>query len=125
MADDELNELLQSRCWWTVKQPFPHIRAADVFRDAFYGELERELEGILARGLAQSTDPSRFSKNMMHSDAYGWDFPPDISGALAIFYSPAWHNLLCSLTGAHASGDVNGALHHHHAGSNWGAVHRD
>jgi len=75
MTENGLSEVLKSRRWWTVKKPFPHIRAAGVFTDVFYAELEHQLNKILGRGLASSVDPSQFSKNFltMHmADEFGY-----------------------------------------------------
>ncbi len=62
---------------------------------------------------------------MQYSDALGYDLPPDLEGPLAVFYSRAWHELLCRVTGVAATADVNGALHHHPMPTSNGSVHRD
>jgi 2OG-Fe(II) oxygenase superfamily len=121
----DLASVLRDRRWVRCETPFPHFRATDVFTSAFYASLEEELQGLLAKGLSPKRDRHRFARNMPNSDAYAWDFPPDIRGALSLFYSLEWHTLLSQLTGVSATGDVNGALHHHQLQSNDGSVHRD
>lgn len=116
--------LLQRR-WWKRLDPFPHFVAYNVFFRPFYLALEEELRKVLSRGLSDVLDNKRFSRNMPYSDAYGWNFYPDINGPFALFYSREWHNMLSSLTGVKATGDVNGALHHHHVGSKNGSIHHD
>src|SRR5271156_3485059 len=94
-----LCDVLANRRWWRRAEPFAHYTAADVFTPAFYQALETEFQAILKRGA--------FSKCMPNSDAFAWNFPPDVSGNLSIFYSREWHDLLATLTGVDATGDVN------------------
>jgi 2OG-Fe(II) oxygenase superfamily len=105
--------------------PFPHFAATEVFEVGVAAELKRAFTDVLARGTSSGNDRVRFSQNMTYSDAYSWNFPADLNGPLALFYSREWHDLLVCLTGIRASGDVNGALHHHQLGSAQGTVHRD
>jgi 2OG-Fe(II) oxygenase superfamily len=120
-----LRTAIRNRQWWYRSDPFPHFTAMDVFEREVAGELERAFTDVLACGTSSGKDRVRFSQNMIYSDAYSWNFPADVSGPLALFYSREWHDLLVDLTGIRASGDVNGALHHHHLGSTHGTVHRD
>jgi hypothetical protein len=120
-----LTSVLANRRWWKRHEPFPHFWAADLFCWDFYRALETELNAILSRGLSAGPDAARFSRNMPNSDAYAWNFPPNITGPLALFYSRAWHDMLSSLTGCELTGDVNAALHHHQIDSRDGTVHRD
>lgn len=120
-----LNEILATRRWRHRLSPFPHFAAIDVFVPEFYLTLEKELREILDRGLAEWNDPDRFSRNMLNSNAYAWNFPPDIEGPLAVFYSRGWHDLLSRLTKVECTMDVNGAMHHHQLDSQNGSVHRD
>jgi len=117
--------VLLNRHWLLRQDPFPHLVANSVFQPRFAAALERAFNAILVRGLSDKPRADRFSKNMQYSDAYGWNFPPDIDGPLAFFYSCEWHGMLARLTGIEASGDVNAALHHHHVGSAHGTIHRD
>jgi hypothetical protein len=120
-----LKTLLNNRLWCYRLEPFPHFWASDVFVPEFCHSLEVAQREILARGLSEQHDPDRFSRNMLYSDAYSWNFPPQLYGPLGIFYSREWHDLLATLTQVKATGDVTGSLHHHHVGSQNGAVHND
>jgi hypothetical protein len=121
----ELTAVLADRRWLSRRYPFPHFIARGVFTTEFYRALEAAFQRILAGGLSEGSDPERFSRNMLYSDAYSWNYPPELQGPLAIFYSRDWHDLLARLTKVGATGDVNAALHHHHLSSGNGTVHRD
>ncbi len=120
-----LTEVLANRRWWRDDRPFPHFRAQGVFTPAFYDALVEHRRRVERRGRSETADPSRLSRNMLNSDAYAWDFPPDLGGPLSIFVSRAWHDMIAAMTDVPATGDVNCALHHHHAGSRDGFVHGD
>jgi hypothetical protein len=121
----KLEDVLANRRWRYRTRPFPHLVARDVFSLEFFSELRQAYEEILANGLSDTRDPARFSRNMPNSDAYAWNFPPALEGSLAIFYTRRWHDMLARLLDVPATGDVNGALHHHHPGSSNGFVHGD
>lgn len=121
----DLSALLANRRWWVKSTPWPHFFAENVFQREFFHDLERQFNEVLGRGLGEPSDPTRFSRNMPNSDAYGWNLPPDVDGPLSLFYSKQWHDLLVGLTGVSSTLDVNTALHHHHVGSADGSVHRD
>jgi len=121
----DLNDVIDNHRWWYRSDPFPHFRGRDVFSSDFHVTLNTAFHEILDAGLSDEPSTERFSRNMLYSDSYGWDFPPDVSGPLAVFYSRAWHDLLQNITGVQATGDVNAALHHHLPGSQHGFVHRD
>jgi hypothetical protein len=118
-------EVIANRRWWHRLDPFPHFVAINVFVSEFATELEQAFGALLSRGCSTNYDRRRFSRNMIYSDAFGWDFPADIDGPLAFFYSKAWFDLLVGLTGIAATHDLNAALHHHPVGSANGSVHRD
>ncbi len=90
-----------------------------------HAALRASVDALAARGLASSPDSTRLGKNMHYSDAYSWDFPPDIDGPLSLFYSRAWHDLIATLASVAATRDVNAAVHHHPIGSPHGFVHQD
>jgi hypothetical protein len=121
----DLPNVLNHRRWWRCNYPFRHYRAFEVFTPEMYEALEGALRQLLSKGFSERDDPERFSRNMPYSDAYGWNFPPQLKGPLAIFYSKGWHDMLARLTSVRATEDVNGALHHHQLRSNNGRVHRD
>lgn len=121
----DLSALLANRHWWVRSTPWPHFFAENVFKRDFFEDLARQFNEVLGRGFGEPSDPTRFSRNMPNSDAYGWNLPPDVDGPLSLFYSKQWHDLLVGLTGVSSTGDVNAALHHHHVESADGSVHRD
>ena len=121
----DVSAVLNHRRWLCHDRPFRHYTANDVFSGRFAVALEGAMRAILDRGFGERNDPERFSRNMAYSDAYSWNFTPGIDGPLAFFYSRSWHDLLAGLTGVRATGDMNGALHHHQLGSEHGNVHRD
>jgi hypothetical protein len=121
----DLAEALASRRWLRRFKPFPHLIARDVFRPDLFDALERQFEGLLALGLASAPDGRRLSKNMRNSDAYSWNFTPEVEPPFALFYSRAWHDLLRRLMDLEVSPDVNAAAHHHQLGSRDGHVHCD
>ena len=124
-AGVSLERVLAHRRWWRRTEPFRHYAARGVFVPEFFAALSSAYEELLAAGLSPEPDRRRFSRNMPNSDAFAWDFPPDVDGPLAIFYTRAWHDMLAGLFDVPATGDVNGALHHHHTGSSNGFVHGD
>ena len=118
-------DVLANRHWWRREHPHPHYVARNVFTREFFAAIEAVYDDVLSRGISDGADAHRFSRNMPNSDAYAWDFPPDVQGPLSLFYGREWHDLLATLFGVPATGDVNGALHHHHEGSHDGFVHGD
>ncbi|MBK8184468.1 MAG: 2OG-Fe(II) oxygenase [Candidatus Competibacteraceae bacterium] len=125
MTANDLMALLDAKRWWRRSYPFTHYWACNVFVREFYKTLEAAFLSISERRTSDTNDPDCFSRNMKYSDAYSWNFPPDLNGPLDVFYSRPWHDLLTGLTGVKATLDVNGALHHHSVGSLNGTVHRD
>ena len=120
-----LSDVIANRRWWRRRDPHPHLVARDVLRPKIYDDIEQAYEALLDRGLSDTPDPTRLSRNMPNSEAYAWDFPPDIDGPLALFYTRAWHDLLARVVGVRATGDINAALHHHALDSPHGFVHGD
>jgi hypothetical protein len=121
----DLSSILANRRWRLNNTPWPHFFVESVFERGFFGELEQQFNQVLGRGLGEPSDPTRFSRNMPNSDAFGWNLLPDLDGPLAFFWSRPWHDMLVGLTGASSTRDVNAALHHHPVGSADGSVHRD
>ncbi len=116
---------MQERRWRLRQRPFPHVIARSVFRAEVYRRMEAEFLAVLGRGLSEQPSTDMFSRNMPHSPGFAWNFPPDLSGALSLFYGRAWHDLLTGLFDVEATRDVNGALHHHPPHSPAGHIHRD
>ena len=102
-------DAIANRRWWSYREPFPYIHATGLFVEEFYRLLEVAFAEVLGRGLSDVPSKDLFSRNMPNSDAYAWNFPSNLEGPLALFYTRVWHDLLCGVTGTTASGDVNGA----------------
>src|ERR1700738_2835909 len=93
----DLESVLASRTWLRRQRPFPHVLARDVFTTDFYRDLEAHLRSILATGLSEVPDRSRFGRNIPGYDAYSTGFGAQSTGPTALFLSPAWRDLLCGL----------------------------
>src|SRR5262249_52074776 len=91
----------------------------------FYRQLEQAFCRIVARGLSEAADPLRLSRTIRSYDAYALSLSPDLEWPLGIFVLRSWHDLLASLTGVAATGDLNGGFHHHAIGSANGSPHND
>jgi hypothetical protein len=117
--------VLKNRRWWRRHRPFAHFVATDVFVPAFYQELEGQFRDVLASGLHETRGSSGFTRSGSGYDAYIYSFPATMDGPLCFFVSRGWHDLLASLVGVDATGDVSAALHHHEPGSHSGIVHND
>jgi len=117
--------VLENRRWQCCTRPFPHFVARDVFTRQFYGELDAAYAGLMARGMSEDNDPSRFSRNISNYDAYSMAFDWGIPSPFRIFLSREWHDILASLAGIPATGDVTGGFHHHRNGSKSGQIHND
>lgn len=120
MSTPEPKAVLNSSRWWWRQRPFTHFVVTDVFVPEFYAALEGAFQAVLTRGLDES-----FQRSKSGYDAYIRNFEPDIDGPLSLFVSREWHDLLASLVGIEATGDVSAALHHHQQHSRDGIVHND
>jgi hypothetical protein len=92
--------------------------AQRVFTDTVYTDLERAFQSFLL------SDHRLFTK-MPSYDAAGMQLTPDAAGAFSIFLSRPWHDMLATLIGVNATGDVQCSLHHHQVGSDSGTPHND
>ena len=117
--------MLAQRRFWRRTEPFPHLYATDVFTPEFHEALTAQFREILGRGFGTPGEMGRFTRNMPHSDAYGYDLLPEQDGPLAILYGRALLDLLSRLLGVAVTADVNAALHHHQLGSKDGMIHND
>jgi 2OG-Fe(II) oxygenase superfamily len=124
-ASGELADCLRNRRWLRCARPFPHVIARDVFVPELYSELAAQLSGLLARGLSDRSDRSRFSRGMPGYDAYGIGLTHDLGPPLDVFLSPAWRDLMCGLFEIGPTPYVFGGAHHHAPGSAAGFVHND
>ena len=114
-----LDELLANRRWVRRTNPFPHVYARDVFVPDFYARLDDEFRRI------EREHPETFVRNMKGYDASGASVSRFRGGALGIFVSREWHDLVARVAGVRATGDVNASLHHHEPGSQSGWPHND
>ena len=107
--------------------PWPHVLVREAFGDYLYHNLEEEFRRLLALGFANDgrSRSGLFTRNMSGYDAYSINFTPEMTGPFRLFLLRGWHDLLAGLFGIEATGDVNGGLHHHAAGSASGKIHND
>jgi hypothetical protein len=120
-----LADLLAGSKWSKRTSPFPHIYVHQVFVAPVYDQLSAAFGEILAR----SAPDRRHASGLVYFgdtfDAYLMPFRPSFTGALSLFISRAWVDLLAKVTGVDATYDVNGALHYHQTGSKDGFIHKD
>jgi hypothetical protein len=99
--------------------------AYDVFTPDFYAWMDRTLGDLLALGLSETHDASRFSRNISNYDVYSMSLTPVTPAPFNVFTSKEWHDMLTNLLGIRTTGDINGGFHHHTPGSKSGQVHND
>ncbi len=124
-SEEGLRAIVGSRAWLRSSDPFPHILARDVFAPAVYRELETAFGEILDRGVGETGELDRLSRSIPGYDALAMPLSPALPSPFHIFFSRWWHALLEGVTGVPATGEINGGLHHHLAGSAAGAIHND
>ncbi|WAS92938.1 2OG-Fe(II) oxygenase family protein [Nannocystis punicea] len=122
---DRLEDILARREWLRRSRPFPHVVARGVFKPRFYARLCEELGEVLARGLSETADGERFSRNIANYDSYGIGFRAGDGGALGVFLSPEWRDLMADCFGLQRTDYVFAGAHHHAVGSGDGFVHND
>ncbi|MGC1644867.1 MAG: 2OG-Fe(II) oxygenase [Candidatus Sulfotelmatobacter sp.] len=122
-----VSKVLANRAWLCRTQPFPHIVARQVFASEFYSAMEAQYRQILAMGLNESQTARRgtFSRTISGYDAYGLGFDKTTGGAMSVFGSLEWHDLMGGLFGVAGTGHVNLGAHHHAIGSADGFIHND
>jgi len=114
-----LDELLASRRWIQRNRPFPHVYAQDVFTAEFYQSVHEEFERI------EREHPEVFQRNMEGYDASGASIHHFRDGPLGVFVSREWHDLIATVAGVSATGDINAGMHHHDPGGASGWPHND
>lgn len=120
-----LTEILAHREWLKRSSPFPHVAARNVFTADFYAALAARLRAILARGLSETPEPGRFSRNIRGYDCYGIGFELGIPEPLAVFLSLEWRDLLNGIFDIPPTPYLFAGSHHHGPGSGDGFVHSD
>ncbi len=118
-----LQEVLLNRRWMMFAEPFRHMIAQDVFQQPFYNKLERAFQGVLEKGLSDTPDKKKFSRNMANYDAYSIAIPQE--APFDVFLSQEMHDLLNDLFDADSTGDLAGSLHTHKVGGRSGFIHND
>lgn len=121
----DMAALLHPDPWVLCHDPFPHVRARSVFKEAVHRELETAFATILSGQTLSSWPEARFSRNMPGYDAAAVDFEARVGRPFSLFVSRAWHDLFARLFGIDAIGCVSGSLHHHASGSRDGVIHND
>lgn len=120
-----LLSVLSNRRWTRRTQPFPHFVARDVLRADILANLTQAFHEVLARGFASRWDGRRFCRSASGYDAFVLPFSRSLPPAFHVLLSREWHDMLASVTGVAATGDVDGGLHHHLPGSADGWRHTD
>jgi hypothetical protein len=120
-----LAEVLANREWLLRPRPFPHIIAWNVFRPSFYAQLAREIQSVLDLQLSEVPDRHRFSRAIPGYDSYGIGFPERQTGALSLFLTPEWRDMISRLFGITPTPYVFAGAHHHTPGSENGFIHSD
>src|SRR5262249_35264499 len=120
-----LSDLLAHRQWLRRPRPFPHVIAWNVFSASFYRALASEIQSILDLQLSETPDARRFSRAIPGYDSYGIGFPATQTGALSLFLSPEWRDMVSSLFDITPTPYVFAGAHHHTPGSENGFVHND
>jgi len=121
----ELANILANRSWLRCNWPFPYIVARNVFKANFYNALTEQLQEILARGLSDTPDGQRFSRNIPNYDSYGMAFSQTMPDPLGLFLSPSWRDMISGLFGIDPTPYVFAGSHHHAVGSETGFIHND
>jgi hypothetical protein len=121
----DIRNALTNRAWQYRSVPYPHFQAQEVFQQDTYRGIENAVQELIDRGLSDTHSPQCLSRNLGEYDAYSMLVGHPLNGPLAIFSSRQWHDLLRSLLGIQATGDVQISVHHHQPGSRAGWIHND
>lgn len=112
-------DLLAHRRWVRRTRPFPHVYVRDVFVEEFHQRLVAEFERV------RTAQPAVLTPVADGYSASGVTLTKVRNGPLEVFLSRAWHDLIERVAGVPGTGDVEGSLHHHEAGSPRGWPHHD
>jgi len=121
----DMAHLLDERRWTLCNDPFPHIRAQNVFIPPLYAELAAAFDAILSGQALADWPEARFVRGMPNYDASGIAFDTHVGWPFSVFISRAWHDLFARLFAVEANGCIHGGLHHHAVGSLNGWIHND
>lgn len=114
-----MGRLIYNRRWVRRSEPYRHVVAQDVFVPEFYRELEADY-----RHLREQVKGS-FTRSIKDYDAAASTLGEDHDGALGVFISREWHDMIAAVMGVEATGDVHASFHHHETGSASGWPHND
>jgi hypothetical protein len=121
-----LEDVLQNRRWVHTDHPFPFVTADDVFKPAVYEGLVASFREVFDRGLRETgTIGDTFTGSPKGNYAYSYIVRPSMQGALRVFMSQEWHDLIARTFGIEATGGLSLALHHHRFGGENGRPHND
>jgi hypothetical protein len=118
-------DLLDARSWTLCHEPFPHVRAQNVFKPAVYRELETAFATILADRDWPSWPGVRFTRSIPSFDASAISLDTRVGPPFDVFVSRPWQDLFARLFGIEPNGYMGGGLHHHAPASKSGWVHSD
>ena len=121
----DMAHLLDERRWTLCNDPFPHLRAPNVFVPQLYAELATAFDMILSEQPLPDWPEARFTRSMPNYDASAVGFDTRVCWPFSVFVSRAWHDMFARLLGVDANGCIHGGLHHHAVGSRDGFVHND
>ena len=121
----DLAQILVRHPWLLCHDPFPHIRAENVFTPAVYRELATAFDDILNGRDNSSWPGARFSRSIPGYDASAVSLEGCFAWPFSIFASRPWHDLFASLFSIDSCDCVAGALHHHEPMSQDGFIHSD
>jgi len=116
---------LEARAWTLCHEPFPHVRAENVFTTEFHRELEVAFGALLSGAGLASWPGAHFRRNMPGFDATAVDFEGHVGAPFDCFVSREWCDVFARVFSVQGVRFVSGALHHHAAASRDGHVHHD
>lgn len=118
-----LQEVLLNRRWMMFAEPFRYMIVQDVFVPQLYKKLEDAFQGVLDKGLSDTPNKNKFSRNMGNYDAFSVAIPQE--APFDVFLSQEMHDLLNDMFDVDSTGDLAGSLHTHKVGSRSGFIHND
>ena len=93
----DMAHLLDERPWTLCNDPFPHVRAQNVFVPELYAELAAAFEAVLNGQVLPDWPGAQFTRGMPNYDASGIAFDTHVGWPFNVFVSRAWHDLLARL----------------------------
>ena len=116
--ETQVDKMLGTRRWRRYANPFPHVRAEDVFTRDCYKEI-----AVAYRTLVNT--PGTFTRPYQHYDSLVAKLPSDSNNPLGIFAHKQWWHMLAGGLDMKVTHDVSVELHLHEPGSRSGRVHND